>query len=36
MPQVKKEWCDQIIILDGGSSDGTIEWAKEWKQRKAS
>ena len=29
MPRIKKEWCDQIIILDGGSKDGTIEWAKE-------
>ena len=28
MPLVKRDWCDQIIILDGGSSDGTIEWAK--------
>lgn len=29
MPRIKHEWVDQIIILDGGSKDGTIEWAKE-------
>jgi len=28
MPRIKKEWYDQLIILDGGSSDGTIEYAK--------
>jgi len=29
MPQIDKNWCDQILIIDGGSSDGTIEWARE-------
>lgn len=29
MPKIKREWYDQLIILDGGSKDGTIEYAKE-------
>lgn len=29
MPQVDRKWVDQIIIVDGGSKDGSIEWAKE-------
>jgi glycosyltransferase involved in cell wall biosynthesis len=29
MPQVRREWVDQIIILDGGSTDGTAEWARD-------
>jgi glycosyltransferase involved in cell wall biosynthesis len=29
MPQIDRSWVDQIIIVDGGSKDGTIEWAKE-------
>ncbi len=29
MPKIKKEWVDQILIVDGGSKDGTIEYAKE-------
>lgn len=29
MPQIDKKLCNQIIIVDGGSTDGTIEWAQE-------
>ncbi len=29
MPKIKREWADQILIIDGQSTDGTIEYAKE-------
>ena len=29
MPQIQPGWFDQVIIADGGATDGTIEWAKE-------
>lgn len=29
MPKVKREWVDQILIVDGQSTDGTIEYARE-------
>src|SRR5262249_37518216 len=29
MPRVRPEWVDQVLILDGGSGDGSAEWARE-------
>jgi glycosyltransferase involved in cell wall biosynthesis len=29
MPEISREWVDQFLILDGGSTDGTVEWAQE-------
>lgn len=29
MPKVRNQWVDQIIVVDGKSTDGTVEWARE-------
>ena len=29
MPRVRREWCDQILFVDGRSTDGTAEYARE-------
>ena len=29
MPKIKPDWCDQVLIVDGQSTDGTVEYARE-------
>jgi glycosyltransferase involved in cell wall biosynthesis len=29
MPKIKKEWYDQLLVVDGQSTDGTVEYARQ-------
>ena len=29
LPQIDPSWVDQILVIDGGSTDGTIEWVRD-------
>ena len=29
LPRIDRSWCTQILVIDGGSTDGTIEWCRD-------
>ena len=29
LPQIRPEWCEQILMVDGGSQDGSLGYARE-------